>query len=115
MPTCKTSSTWRWSRRLVKSENLADRVGWHMTCFGDTDQYQPALGPAPTAVDSVINHRVVNQRQHVVVGVSGGVHVQPASLVKTDAIQTDRTAALPSQHANAAAGENLPLEAWWWD
>ena len=27
---------------LIQSEQLGDRVGWHMTCFGDADQYKVA-------------------------------------------------------------------------
>jgi hypothetical protein len=98
---------------LINSEHLADRAGWHMTCFRDADQYQVALGPAPTSVETVINHRVVNQK-HIIVGVSGGVHVAPWALVKSEAIATDNYGALEAQRKNSAADE-LPLEAWWWD
>lgn len=98
---------------LINSEHLADRTGWHMTCFRDADQYQVALGPAPRSVETVINHRVVNQK-HIVVGVSGGVHVAPWALVKADTIATDNYGKLEAQRKNSAADE-LPLEAWWWD
>ncbi len=99
---------------LVNSERLADRVSWHMTCFGDPSQYQPALGMAPESVDSVINHRLVNGK-HVVVGISGGVHVQPWSLVSDEAIKTDTYGGLKAQRSGSKAAADLPLEAWWWD
>ena len=99
---------------LVNSEHLADRVDWHMTCFGDADQYQPALGASPESVDTVINHRVVNGK-HVVVGVSGGVRVQPWSLVSHETIKADTYGGLKAQRAQSKAAANLPLEAWWWD
>jgi hypothetical protein len=99
---------------LINSEHLADRVDWHMTCFGDADQYQPALGAAPQSVETVINHRVINQK-HVVVGVSGGVHVEPWALVNAGAIATDNYGALEAKQKNSAAEGDLPLEAWWWD
>jgi Protein of unknown function (DUF1598) len=99
---------------LVNSEHLADRVDWHMTCFGDANQYQPALGASPESVDSVINHRLVNGK-HVVVGVSGGVRVQPWSLVSHETIKADTYGGLKAQRAQSKAAANLPLEAWWWD
>lgn len=98
---------------LIHSEKLTDRVGWHMTCFNDAEQYRAALGPAPRSVETVINHRVVNGR-HIIAGVSGGVHVAPWSLTKASAIKVDDYGALDAQRKNSAA-EDLPLEAWWWD
>ena len=73
-----------------------------MTCFGDPDQYHVALGPAPQSVDSVINHRVVNQK-HIIVGVSGGVRVEPWTFVKADSVKTDSTASWAER--TTAAGE----------
>jgi Protein of unknown function (DUF1598) len=98
---------------LVKSEGLAARVNWHMTCFGDPDQYHVALGTPPASVESVINHRLVNGK-YVIVGVSGGVLAEPAKFVTPASIKTDDYGALGAQRANGAAHE-LPLEAWWWD
>src|SRR5262249_51802407 len=98
---------------LVVSEKLADRSGWHLTCFRDPDQYHVTLGPAPQSVESVINHRVVNQK-YVIVGVSGGVRVEPWSLAKAESLKTDEYGKLKAERAHDAA-DNLPPEAWWWD
>jgi hypothetical protein len=98
---------------LIKSERLADRTGWHLTCFSDPQQYRVALGTAPQSVESVINHRLVNGK-HLIVGVSGGVLAEPAKFVGRASIKTDNYGALDAQRANAAA-EELPLRAWWWD
>jgi hypothetical protein len=98
---------------LVQSEGLAERAAWHMTCFGDPQQYRVALGTAPQSVQSVINHRLVNGK-HLIVGVSGGVLAEPSRFVTASAIQTDDYGALGAQRTNAAAAE-LPLDAWWWD
>jgi hypothetical protein len=98
---------------LIHAERLSERVDWHMTCFGDAAQYREALGPAPRSVETVINHRVVNDR-HIIAGVSGGVHVSPWPLTRPGAIHVDGYGALDAQRKNSAAGE-LPLEAWWWD
>jgi hypothetical protein len=72
------------------------------------------LGEAPTQVETVINHRVVN-RIHVIAGVSGGVRVDPAKLVARRAIETDRYGALNTRRSDAATPESLATDAWWWD
>jgi hypothetical protein len=99
---------------LVKSEGLADQVNWHMTCFLDPEQYRVALGPAPQSVESVINHRMLNQKTFVV-AVSGGVHAEPYAFIQPAAMATDTYGKLKANRSNAAADEQLPLEAWWWD
>jgi hypothetical protein len=98
---------------LVRQQRLAERVGWHMTHFGDPGAFQVQLGPAPEKVETVINHRVVNQI-HILTGVSGGVMVQPASLVAPGALETDTRGQLTYQRTNASPGD-LSREPWWWD
>jgi hypothetical protein len=98
---------------LIRTQGVADRVEWHMTCFLDPEQYQLALGPAPQSVDTVINHRVIGGK-HIIVGVSGGVRAEPYRFVAKGSIKTDDYGALKAHRANSKAGD-LPLEAWWWD
>lgn len=101
---------------LVRQEGLAEKVGWHMTCFGSGGAYQVELGPAPKTVETVVNHRIIRSgnQVHVVVGVSGGVRVDPASLVNRQAIQTETYGSLQRQHSSAVP-KQLPDNAWWWD
>ena len=73
---------------LVAEHDVPGQVGWHLTCFGDPQAYPVALSPAPTQVETVINHRVIN-RKHILAGVSGGVSIDPAALVARDALETD--------------------------
>ena len=54
---------------LVAEHDLPGQVDWHLTCFGDPLAYPVALGPAPTQVETVINHRVIN-RKHILAGVT---------------------------------------------
>ncbi|HEY5315880.1 MAG TPA: DUF1598 domain-containing protein, partial [Pirellulales bacterium] len=97
---------------LIKTEGLAERVGWHLTCFKDPSQYPVSQGQAPRAVETVINHRVVN-RVHVLAAVSGGVSIDPAPLVSGDAIQLDRQGRLQSAYRLTPAP---PVkDRWWWD
>ncbi|HWC88323.1 MAG TPA: DUF1598 domain-containing protein [Pirellulales bacterium] len=97
---------------LIKTEGLAEQVGWHMTCFQDAKQYPVNLGQAPRSVETVINHRVVN-RVHVLAAVSGGVSIDPAPLVSHDAIQLDRQGRLQSAYRLTPAP---PVkDRWWWD
>jgi hypothetical protein len=98
---------------LIKSEDLPGQVSWHMTHFGPEGQYEPALGIAPTKVDSVINYRILNG-DVVTAGVSGGVVVDAHGLVKKDSVKPDEYGALKGQRKDAAPKE-LPRGAWWWD
>jgi len=97
---------------LIKTEDLKERVRWHMTCFGDPDEYHVALGAASTSVETVMNHRIVNQTT-VLAGVSGGVSVDPWKFVRAGSIKPD-TYRL-KQDRESAAPRNLPKAAWWWD
>lgn len=97
---------------LLQSEDLAGQVGWHLTHWGDPDQYQVARGTAPRRVDTIINHRLVGNR--VIAGVSGGVTVDTARLVRADAIQVDDYGALEAEHATSRPRPKS-RDAWWWD
>ena len=97
---------------LIRTEKLAERTDWHLTCFGDPNEYAVELEDAPQTVDTVINHRII-KGVHILVGVSGGVSCDPSPLVRADAIGLDygrlqdtRTFAKPK----AASPE-----VWWWD
>jgi len=96
---------------LLREEDLAGKVGWHLTCFGDPEAYPVQFAPAPKTVDSVVNHRVFH-RTTVVAGVSGGVAFDPAPLVARYAMAPDDRL-LATQRT--AAAKPLPRDAWWWD
>ena len=100
---------------LIREEGAAGKVGWHLTCFGDPNAYQVELTDAPKEVDSVVNCRVINGK-YIVAGVSGGVTVQPAGLVRRQTIGVDRDSKLEHRRGGAA-GDNrkLPNDRWWWD
>src|SRR5262245_23256278 len=99
---------------LLRSENLPDKVRWHMMYFGDPKGYQVPLANAPKTVDTVINHRIVNQTT-VIVGVSGGVKIDPNSLVKAAAIKVDNYGALKAERVGAAPKKDDGRARWWWD
>lgn len=98
---------------LIVRQDLPGRVDWHLTCFGDPQQYVTERGIAPTSVASVINHRVIN-RKHVIAAVSGGVRVAPWEMVDDQAIEVDRAGHLDSEYQRAQRND-LPSDAWWWD
>jgi hypothetical protein len=101
---------------LMREEDLAGKVGWHMTCFGEGGGYLVELGAAPKTVDTVANHRVIRSgnKIHTLAGVSGGVRVDPSPLVRSGAIETEHYGPLAKAHHTAVPDE-LPPEAWWWD
>ena len=86
---------------LMKSENLPEKANWHLLYIRDPQQYQVTLETAPKTVETVINHRVVN-KVNIIVGVSGGVRIDPTSLVKPAAIKTDDYGLLKADRVHAA-------------
>ena len=115
---------------LLKSEDMAGQVGWHMTFFGapkgnDHTKYQVELGPAAKEVATIMNHRSIEGAKRrtptgftslriTVLGVSGGVVIDPNSLVKRDAIKTDNYGLMKAERA-ASTPKGLQHHAWWWD
>ena len=98
---------------VVRSHNLPEKINWHLTHFGPDGTYEPELDFAPTKVDSVINHRIIDGK-HLVAGVSGGVTVDARSLATVSAVKTDDYGLLKSERA-ASHPKQLPRHGWWWD
>lgn len=98
---------------LVEAERLDDQAQWRLTCFGDPAEYQAPVGVAPKTVETVINHRVIQQKT-ILAGVSGGVRVDPWKYVERGAVQTDTYGKLKAGYS-ASAPKNLARDAWWWD
>lgn len=98
---------------VVRSHDLPGQVDWHLTHFGPDGEYQPELDVAPTKVDSIINHRIIDGK-HLVAGVSGGVTVDARTLAAKTAVQTDDYGLLKSERS-ASTPKDLPKRSWWWD
>jgi uncharacterized protein DUF1598 len=98
---------------LVRREGLADTVQWPMLYFGDPKRCPVRLGPMPQTVDSVINDCSVGRGQFIV-GVSGGVRIDPAYLLKTGGIRTDPGSKL-SNTQSTAKPPAMEEARWWWD
>jgi hypothetical protein len=98
---------------ILRSEELPEKAHWHMLFFKDPKQYRPRLAHSPKKVETVINHRNLNG-VGILVGVSGGVRIDPTALVRPDALKLDDTGRLKSEHADAAAKDPV-RERWWWD
>jgi hypothetical protein len=98
---------------LIREHGLAEQAGWHMTCFGDPEVYRPRLGPAPRQVDTVVNHRTIGKGLFVV-GVSGGVRIDPAALVAPRAMEIESDGEL-ARRRSGTVPKDLAPDAWWWD
>ena len=98
---------------VVRSQELPEKVNWHLTHFGPDGTYEPELDFAPTKVDSVINHRIIDGK-HLVAGVSGGVTVDARSLATSAAIKTDDYGVLKAERRTSTP-KDLPRNGWWWD
>ncbi len=98
---------------LIRQQDLAGKVGWHMTCWGSQDAYPVALGQPPKTVETVVRCRVIHG-VHIVAGVSGGVTVNPGTLTAKNAMKIETDGAI-SAGRNAAVPQPRPVNIWWWD
>jgi len=99
---------------VIRSHDLPEQVGWHMTHFGPDGAFAPELGPSPTEVESVLNHKTIGGK-HIIAAVSGGVAVDARRLVKKpEAVKID-TYGLMAGERRASTPKDLPRRAWWWD
>ncbi len=96
---------------IIQSDRLAEKVGWKPTIFANGTQLRLPHGNVPREVETVINHRVINQRT-ILAGVSGGVMVAPSDVLK-EARATDSTGVAIER--TAPPPKELAAEAWWWD
>jgi hypothetical protein len=99
---------------LIQRGGLAERVGWHAIGIRDAERFSVELGPAPREVDTVMHHRVI-QDKYVIVGVSGGVRVDPWKLVDPSRAEVDRYGKLVAEHATGKDARIHEVDRWWWD
>lgn len=98
--------------QLIRSEDLAARADWQMLHFLDAEGCPVELATAPTQVETVVNHRLVNGRQ-IIAGVSGGVRADMRKVVTPESISTDDYGQLDAERGEEVP--SLPRNAWWWD
>ncbi len=100
---------------VIREEDLAEKANWHMTYFGSPEAYRVPLGVAPTQVDTVVNCRVIRKgnTKHIRAIPSGGVRVDPATVVSRATIKTDRDGTL--QRERYAGQPKQEIGVWWWD
>jgi hypothetical protein len=99
---------------IIQTYDLSQQVNWQMTCFGNGGTYSPKQAVAPRWVDSVMRSRVINQK-HIIVGVSGGVRVDPWEQVTPTALEIDQTARMKSGRNYANQTRPTNRDQWWWD
>jgi hypothetical protein len=97
---------------LFEEHGLYDRAGWLAAGMFDPRRIRVTPVDPPREVESVVNHRVAGGR-HILVGVSGGVSIDPSSLVRADALVQDDYGALQENQRPLPA--DLHRAAWWWD
>jgi hypothetical protein len=98
---------------LLEAEDVPQRFEWPAIHFAAADRYRVADAAAPTEVETVIHHRILDQR-HIVAGVSGGVSADARQYVRKEAIEIDDYGALQAGRT-VSLPRNLPADAWWWD
>ncbi|HPM80297.1 MAG TPA: DUF1598 domain-containing protein [Candidatus Anammoximicrobium sp.] len=98
---------------LIVAEDVPNRLNWPAIHFVEEKRYQVERGPAPTEVETVLNHRIISQK-HIVAGVSGGVSADARPYVQKPAIAIDNYGALQAGRI-ASMPSDQPDDAWWWD
>jgi hypothetical protein len=100
---------------VIEREGLVEKVGWSPTLLLDDERLRLPKSPAPKAVETVINHRVIGGRQ-IIAGVSGGVWVDGGKSLEVSTSKADVADKLTAAK-KAPAGmtaEGAPI-VWWWD
>jgi hypothetical protein len=100
---------------VIEREGLTEKVGWSPNLLLDEQRLRLPKSPAPKAVETVINHRVIGGRQ-IIAGVSGGVWVDGGRSVQVSAgnvAAVGKLTAAKKEPAKPAADETAIV--WWWD
>jgi hypothetical protein len=100
---------------VIEREGLTEKVGWSPNLLLDEERLRLPKSPAPKAVETVINHRVIGGRQ-IIAGVSGGVWVDGGKSVQVSAVAgqaVEKLSAAKKEPMKAAADEAAII--WWWD
>ena len=109
---------------IIRNQRIDKRAGWNLTYFGENESYSalnysPRLSHAPSQVDSVMNHRVINERKksstvkHTLIGVSGGITFDSMKVVMANKMKTDNSGELDDVMESASPlAEDVK---WWWD
>jgi hypothetical protein len=96
---------------VIQSEDLAAKVDWKPTVMASGEKLRLPQSNVPREVETVINHRVVNQRT-ILAGVSGGVMVAPGDVLQN--VRAHESAGTAIERP-APAPQGLAADAWWWD
>ncbi len=99
---------------IIRSEKLLEKTHWQMSYFGKSGDHHPMLAAAPKMVETVINRRIINGNG-VLIGVSGGVRLQPSMIMKPGLIKTDNDGLLDATRSRSSPGMENDKQAWWCD
>lgn len=98
---------------ICQEEGLYELADWTPQAFAAGGLYHPAELQVPTAVDSVINHRVYNGK-NIVVQVAGGVEANIRGAVRDKHLQhADEHLSTVQQKSKTPTV--VPADRWWWD
>jgi hypothetical protein len=96
---------------VIQTEGLAEHVGWKPTLLANSEKLRLPQGNPPREVETVVNHRVINQRL-VIAGVSGGVMVAPGDVLRD--VRANESSGKIVERGKAVP-KDMASSAWWWD
>lgn len=93
---------------LLHNEGVSGKIGWDFGAFQPDGNYHAAKYPAPKEVESVVNHKVYNNRD-IVVQVAGGVRADLSAVLKNDEL-------LPTEPGLKQVGDTHRIaDRWFWN
>jgi len=97
---------------IIEREGILEQVGWQAQLFSSAEFLKLPEIVVPSEVETVINHRVINQR-HIIAGISGGVWVDARKTLNIQTSTKQRATKMERLRKPlvAARGEDV----WWWD
>ena len=105
---------WALVAALIEAERLDERVGWQASCFAPGGTFPVRAGVPPKAVETIANHRVI-QQVHVVGAVSGGVTIAPWPHVRRSGWETVRYGPHVDLRGSDLPPDDVDYRTWWWD
>jgi hypothetical protein len=99
---------------LLKKERLPQQVGWRPSLLLDPQAAPTERDAVPKQTDSVSNYKVLNQSLYIA-QVSGGVVIDPFTLLNRHEYSSDSTGELARRREGALQRPTSETPRWWWD
>jgi hypothetical protein len=98
---------------LLKKEQAAERVGWRMELFLDTERATIVKRNVPRQVEAAMNQK--SGFRGLVIGLLGGVQIDPWQTVAGNDFRSDSKGVVGEARTKALPEKRPDEHRWWWD